>query len=172
MGGKPRREQRGFTLLELLLVVTILAMATAAVAIRWSAVARNASAAATVTRLEAVDAHLRQFARGRRRPCVLALDRRAGRIQKRYLGEEQTASPWESLGTGVTLTEIRVAGATGQPSVVEIPFTRTGVSASYGLHLTGPGEKEAWLVVAGASGQFISLSMESEWDAALDVVDP
>ncbi|MCA9234857.1 MAG: prepilin-type N-terminal cleavage/methylation domain-containing protein [Planctomycetales bacterium] len=168
----PRAVRSGFTLLELLLVVTITALVTATAAIRWSTVAHNASAAAAVTRLEAVDAHLRQYVRSRRRPALLAIDRAEGRLQKRYLGDKKSASPWESLGAGLQLEEIRVAGAKGRQSVIEIPFATTGVSPTYGLHLVGPGERESWLIVAGGSGQFTPLESESQWDAALDLVDP
>ncbi len=161
--------RRGFTLVEVLVVVTIVAWVAASVAVRWSGVAQSASAKATLARWAAIDSHLRTYARSRRRACLLVLDREQNRVQKRYLARE-VAGPWESLGTGVAVGEVRVGGQRVQRRFVEIPFNVAGVAPTYGVAWSGPGERETWLVVAGVTGAATACETEGEWDAALDLV--
>jgi hypothetical protein len=98
------------------------------------------------------------------------LDLEAHRLQKRYHAGHGLRSSWAPLPTGMRLGEVRLPGEAPSRRIVEIPFLPTGASATYGCRLDGPGRRKAWLIVAGASGQFTSYNEESLWNATLQLV--
>jgi len=153
-------------------VLVVLALITAVVSMRWSSLHHNAVAESAVKRLQFIDQHLRQFARSRGAVCELVVELSNHRVRKQYGGASEDSSGWESLGTGVRVAGIRVGSDTPTNSEVALQFDATGQSPTYGLHLNGPGKREAWLVFAGVSGQMTRLDTETAWNATFELLAP
>ncbi len=156
----------------MLVVVVVLALIAAVVVTRWSSIHHGAVSASALGRLEFVDQHLRQFARSRGRACALAFDLDGHRLRKHYLGDEEQDPAWETLGTGVELRSIRVGNEKPAGRMAEVRFDVGGISPTYGMHLAGPGAREAWLVFAGVSGQMTELTSEAAWNDAFELLEP
>lgn len=154
------------------MVIVILALLAAVVATRWSGVHHRAVAASTQNQLQFVDQHLRQFARSRNRPCLLAFDVGTCRIGKQLTPVDQGQLQWESLGTGVRVESVRVGLEKPTSRRVEIPIDAIGRTPTYGLHVVGPGKRETWLLFAGVSGQMSELKDQRTWNAAFELLQP
>lgn len=154
------------------MVIVILALLAAVVATRWSGVHHRAVAESTRNQLQFVDQHLRQFARSRNRPCVLAFDVEKSRIGKQLALDDEDQLQWESLGTGVRVASMRVGVDKPTSRRIEIPVDAIGQTPTYGLHLVGPGKRETWLLFAGVSGQMSELKDQRTWNAAFELIQP
>lgn len=158
---------RGFSLLELLVVMVIVALVTASVIVSWSGVAQDAAQESAVSRLQSLDLHMRSFARGHRDECALSFEINSGQLRKHYHIEENKNPAGESLGRGILITDLQSTSGRRQGGRIEVLFRRDGTSPTYGMCLSGPGNRKAWLLFAGMSGQVTRLKSEKEFDAAL-----
>lgn len=156
----------------MLVVAVVLALLAAVVAMRWSGVHHGAVAESARTKLQFADQHLRQFARSRRRPATLAFDLQRHRLGKRRSPDESDAMPWESLGTGIRIEAVRVGVEKPTRRQIEIPVDANGQTPTYGIHLQGPGQREAWYVVAGVSGQLTELPNERSFHETFELLAP
>lgn len=168
----PSRGTSGFTLVEVLVVIVVLALLAAVVATRWSGVHHEAVVASAFGKLQFVDQHLRQFARSRQAPCLLAFDLEQGRLGKQHAAEGDHDLQWESLGTGMKIDAVRVGGEKPSSRHVEIPVDVRGQTPTYGLHVVGPGKRETWLLFAGLSGQMTEFENARSWNAAFELMAP
>jgi hypothetical protein len=157
---------------ELISVVVVMALVSAVVILRWSGVHHAAVAESTLSRLETVDQHLRHFARSRGRTCVLEIDAERGRFRKQYDLAGGAGPAWESLGRVVRIEKTRIGGEKPRRAAAVIPFNAVGASPTYGLHIVGPGKREAWLVFAGVSGEMTQFESERQWNAAFELLTP
>jgi prepilin-type N-terminal cleavage/methylation domain-containing protein len=158
-----------FTLIELVAVIVVVSLVSAAVIIRWSAVHHPAIVESTIQKLQFVDQHMRRFARSRGQACGIEFNCEHNRICKIY-GEEQTALA--SIGGTIRLDDIDCGGERPSSKTVLVPFSRIGTTPTYGLHLVGPGQRETWLVFAGISGKLITCDTEREWHATFGLFSP
>ena len=162
----------GFSLLELLVVLVLVAFVAAVVVVSWSGVHHGAVAEAAVGRLKFLDQHLRAYARTHRTECRLSFELDTARVRKLYHAKDNKNPSWESLGRGVRVEDLQSTSDETRGRRVDIPLRRDGTSPTYGVHLVGPGERELWLVFAGVSGQVTALETEREFHAALKTVSP
>jgi prepilin-type N-terminal cleavage/methylation domain-containing protein len=163
-------DDAGFTLVEMLVVVVVLALLAAVVATRWSGVHHGAVAESMRSKLQFVDQHLRQFARSRHRTCLLTFDLEKSQVGKERSLDGHDAPQWESLGTGVRIDAMRVGVDKPTGRQVEISVDVNGQTPTYGLHLIGPGKRETWLLFAGVSGQMTELKDQRAWNAAFELL--
>lgn len=163
---------RGFSLLELLVILVLIALVSATVTMRWSGVGQKATLESAVRQLEFSDAYLRRYARSHGILCSLAFDLRKNRLRKQFFKESQKNPPWEALGRGVQIGQIQTTGQSAQKSRIELTYQCDGTSATYGIELLGPYGQKVWLVVAGVSGQITRLKSQKEYQDALQIVSP
>lgn len=161
---------RGFSLLELLVVLVLVALVSATVVMRWSGVQQRATLKATVEQIEFADAHLRRYAQSHGTSCRLVFDLKNHRLCKQYHNQSQNNPAWESLGRSIKLKEVQSTAQTQQSSQIELTFRRDGTSPTYGLELLGPGQQKIWLIVAGVSGQVTRLETKSNYEDALQLL--
>lgn len=162
----------GFTLVEMLVVIVVLALLAAVVAVRWSGVHHGAVAEAARSKLQFTDQHLRQFTRSRRQPGLLAFDLEKHRIGKQRSAGDSHGLQWEPLGTGIRIETFRVGIEKPTQRQIEIPVDAAGQTPTYGLHLVGPGKREAWLIFAGISGQMTELKDQRSFHGAFELLAP
>ncbi|MCA9232786.1 MAG: prepilin-type N-terminal cleavage/methylation domain-containing protein [Planctomycetales bacterium] len=161
--------QAGFSLLELIVVLVLVALLAAVIVVRWSSVQQRAVTASAISQLQFLDQHLRSYARLQRTACGLSFDLRNHRVRKLYHAQDRNNPAWEKLGRGVHLDSLRTT-VPQQNSRDEIVFAPDGTSPTYIVQLTCPGNQQLWLLCAGSSGQFTQFPTEREADAALALV--
>ena len=164
--------KRGFSLLELLVILVLIALVSATVVMRWSGVQQKATLESAVRQLEFSDASLRRYARSHGTLCSLAFDLKENRLRKQFFKESQKNPPWETLGRGIQIKQIQTTGQSARKNRVELAFQRDGTTATYGIELLGPRDQKIWLVVAGVTGQVTRLKTKREYEDALQIVSP
>ena len=163
-------ENSGFSLLELLVVLVIVAFVAAVVVVSWSGVHHEAIVESAVGRLRFLDQHMRSYARTHHTECQLSFEIGTSRIRKLYHTRNNENPAWETLGQGIRIKELQAISEQQRGRRIDILMRRDGTSTTYGIHLVGSGERELWLVFAGVSGQVTALKTEREFHAALETV--
>jgi type II secretory pathway pseudopilin PulG len=156
--------------LELLVVLVIVAFIAASVVVSWSGIHYNAVQESAVSRIEALDQHMRTYARTHRTECALSFEIDTGRVRKLYHSRENQNPARETLGRGMRIEDLQATFERQQSRRIDVTFRQDGTSPTYGIRLAGPGEREKWLVFAGMSGQVTRLNSEREFHAALKSV--
>ena len=147
------RSQLGFTLIELMLAVVLLALLTGAAAMTFARPIRNARAQQAIELVCRSDAMARENARRFGRPGRITFDLH-DQVIRRSTGPDHT------LPTGYQIREVRTAERGVVGGEISLDVSSKGLSRSYAVHLIGPG-MDRWLLVAGLSGE-VSQTDESQ----------
>jgi len=163
-----RTRRRGFTLLELSVVLLIVALASAALVIRVGAPFRKVQLDHTLARLEDLDRLARATARRTGRPVQLEVDPAAGTFTSQALGgDRRRTGRVVSLPAGLRIDRSASAGRQAGGGPLRLAIAPAGQSESYALRLATPRGPAAWLIVVGASGQYVRTQEESVVEKAL-----
>ena len=160
----------GFTLLEVMAVLIIVGLFAAAVTLTpsgWFAAARFDEVTAQVTFMDQL---ARQRARRGDQAVELVFDLPQARIERRDVdgGFSDDGRHHMTLPRGYEVTEMIVSRQSRRSRRVTVPVNTTGCTPSYALRIVGPSHEAKWLVIAGLSGQAITLDGEQEIDDAFD----
>jgi prepilin-type N-terminal cleavage/methylation domain-containing protein len=154
----------GFTLLEVMAVLIIVGLFAAAVTLTpsgWFASARFDEVADQVTFMDQL---ARQRARRGDRQVELTFDLPGGRIERRDVDGEHHIT----LPRGYEMTNLIVNRQSGGRRLVKVAVDRSGYSPSYAVRIIGPDHESRWILIAGLSGQAITLDGDKELDDAFD----
>lgn len=174
----------GFTLIELIAVITLLALLSGATAWSLAGEARRGSRAEAVGRITHADRMARLAARRLGEPVVLRFEAGGRRVRREIGGPERDGGTRElHLPSGFRVREVLVAraraGANPARSAgeAEVRVSTAGRSASYAVRLSidprsrsdrddgGAGDYGAgWLVFSGLSGQV-------RWEERRDAIE-
>ncbi len=149
--------RRGFTLIEVMLAVLLLALLTAGVTLKSSGLLSAGRAEDAVNLVRSFDAAARQWAVASGRPARMSFDLAAGTLS-RLDGKSTTVV---SLPPKLRIDHIKVGGRDETLGLVLIDVSPRGWSRSYALRLSGPGG-ERWLSIAGLSGVVTETSNERD----------
>src|SRR5206468_6481684 len=127
--------RRGFTLIEMMAVVIIMALLATAAALSFARPMRVARARDAVDQVRSLDASARQFARRFGRPIEIVFDLSNGKLARR---ERDSIAFQTSLPRGCHIDEVRSAGQSFSLGEASIPCAASGMSCSYAVHLLGP----------------------------------
>lgn len=158
------RLRRGFTLLEVLVVLTLTAVLTTAVALSLSSAARRAQAEDVAGRLAHFDRVTRARARRFGQPLALVFDLNRGTVRATAdAGEPDTAGdgPSLQLAAGYRVERVLLPGGAAVSGEVTVPVSARGQSPSYAVLLSAQGGRR-WFVVAGLTGQMTEASNAQE----------
>lgn len=178
-----RRKQRGFTLIELMVVVTILGIGAGWSIVAFSGVTAEQELATAVREMVGSYRELRAFAVKERRDCHLEFDiangewraliyparDRMGRfvliprdgepelLDADLVEEQIERRPWKRLSSDVIIKDIQAPGPTGNEAFNEeywLQFRADGTIPPHIIHFsTADGELELSLIVAEITGQ-------------------
>jgi len=161
-----RCHNRGLTLMELLVVVTLMGFVAATVTVQLSGRLSQAALGQAVSQWEFTDAQLRLRARQKGRPVTLHLELGSNRLECALDPDDDAARTVRTLGRGVKLMKFRSATREVTYGPLAIEFTDRGSSETYVVELEGRQGKR-WILVAGITGQTSELSNEQEVEELL-----
>lgn len=159
----------GFTLLELVAVLMVMAILAGAVALSVRGHVSNAQLEAFLTRLEAFDARARSQARRQGQRLALRFDASDQRVSLAAAAADEDEAPAFAVSRGVELAQVRTARQAADYGVLETSVSPFGQSETYALCLQASSGRRVWLVVLGASGQCLRLDEEEEVEQILSL---
>jgi prepilin-type N-terminal cleavage/methylation domain-containing protein len=156
----------GFTLVEIMIVVLLMAMLASAAALSMNGPLTSARAADAAEMVSSFDAAVRIYARRYHSGAQIVFDLSAGKISRRQKHDNLDDHASTFLPSGFSIDEIRQAQHLASVGETHINVSAMGLSPSYAVHLLGP-RSDQWLVFAGLSGQVRQVNNEAAIDAIL-----
>lgn len=151
----------GFTLIEIMLAVLLMALLASAAALSFSQPLKVARAQDAMELVRSVDQTARQISRRFGRPVSISFDLSRDSVA-RVEGSQQTYHA--ALPHGVRIRQVRTAGRRASDGEISIPCSALGISRTYAVHLSGSGVDQ-WMLVSGISGEFTTIKNEPQLDA-------
>lgn len=145
-------------------VLLILAISAAAVTLRIQGPLHNAQMSDVVERVAEFDLLTRTFARENDQPVWVCVNLHENQIQ-RSRKEQDTYKECGgalTLPDGFSISRLMLRENSYEHGSVTIRFSRVGFGPSYVLRLTGPGDREQWILVTGVGGQLVQITNEEE----------
>ncbi len=147
--------RRGFTLIELSIVLVILGIASGAVALRMHSPLQRAQSKEVLSAIVQFDRTTRSYARMQDEPVLLIIGSRGNRLlrttpdkKKNLSGKFELPHKWQIIRTLVGSKA--TSGMTG-----EIRISRQGYSDSYAICLKDKKNRRTWMIVTGLTGAII-----------------
>ncbi len=156
-----QRRHPGFTLLEVLAVIVILAFLAAAVSVTASGFSGSAKMEDALDRLVFIDHLTRQHAARFDQPSEVVLDLRQGTMTRQNSeGQKIRHSHRRALPQGYHIKRVKVPGGEVSSGKVSIPYSPMGHTPTYAVHVAGRDGRQRWVLFAGITGQSILLDDE------------
>ena len=161
--------QQGFTLIELVVVMILIALLSGIVVYSIRGHIESASVARAVDHLESLDRRLRAEARKTQSPVSLSVHRNGKSVHASSSANLESAGIQRDtkLPKLVELNSLRIGSGSRSNAGGTIEFNRRGQSPSYAFEVKSNSGSSAWLVTLGLSGQHIRCKTEAEVDALL-----
>ncbi|MBN1941688.1 MAG: prepilin-type N-terminal cleavage/methylation domain-containing protein [Phycisphaerae bacterium] len=154
----------GFSLMEMTVVLLILAISAAAVTLRIQGPLHNAQMGDVVERVAEFDLLTRTFARENDQPVWVCVDLNKNQLRRSRREEDQYKECGRAmtLPEGFSLSRLMLSQKEYDHGEITIRYSRRGLGPSYVLRLTGPGEREQWVLMTGVGGQLVQIENEEE----------
>lgn len=156
---------RAFSLIELMAVLAILAVAMGMTVWVWSGRTKAARLQDVVEQLGYLDRMARQTARGDGTPVALRFDLDVPSV-RRVQDAERSGVAYQ-LPDGFAIERVTVEGMASKSRQVDIGVSGQGLSPSYAVSVKGPQGQGTWYVVAGLSGHQVVLETEAQAKSVL-----
>ena len=160
--------RRGFTLIELILVITLLSFITGMVVVRFAGVGAKAKLQLAAERIAFLDGQTRTLARRQGRGVDVVFYLGTNRVERREASNGDVISGPTQLPGGVRIANVLVGGR--HRSTHTLRFGPMGHSPSYSVELSTSGGRLSQTVwVAGLTGQVLlaggenSVPVEMQW---------
>lgn len=161
MIGHAQCRRGGFTLLELLVVITILGLVTATVTTRIADTLGPAAMKQSVSQLEFTDQWLRRTARHTGKPATLYIQIAANCLGCAVDDDQGIPRTIRALGHGVQISRFVSATQDVAHGPARVAYDDRGVSESFAIEFRGRRDARQWLIVAGLTGQITEISDEA-----------
>jgi type II secretion system protein H len=161
----------GFTLVELLVVLTLVGLVSATAAVRLSGVTQKARLERSIEILIAADRSLRNYSAKHGRPACLRLNLDAGRVQKVF-GKREEGTVSIDLGSGIRLKRLLSSDRSVSSGQAQVVFSCCGTSPTYALEVEGANNTTVYLLIAGLTGQATRLGNDRNVKDALETLRP
>ena len=151
------RANRGFTLIEMLGVLTIMAMLSGAASVMLNGSRHQADLQDAIGQIASADSSTRELARNVNQPIQLTISLPGRRLSRTNgfgvvtLGE---------LPGDVKIGRVRTAGQITDSGLATMTFTPAGRSQTYAVSLINAAGEKQWILFSGLSGQMVSVNDE------------
>jgi prepilin-type N-terminal cleavage/methylation domain-containing protein len=163
---------RGLTLLELLVVITLLGLVAATVTSRIGNSLDQAAMGQAKAQWAFTDAQLRQKARRSGREVALHLEVGTNRLECAFDPEHHTDRTIRTLARGVTLSRYLSATHEVTHGPLTIHYSEQGTTETFAVELTGQGSIRRWLLMSGLTGQVSEIADETQVRQLLELLLP
>jgi type II secretory pathway pseudopilin PulG len=143
------RRRRAFTLIEAIVVVTLMALLTVAVTVSLRSAGRAARIEDVADAYAAFDRTTREAARRFGRTPEIRFELNRGNVRR---VDEERDPVTLALRGGFRVTRVVVRGRDARSGEIAVPVSARGQTPSYAVLLAGPGG-ERWVMFAGLTGQ-------------------
>jgi prepilin-type N-terminal cleavage/methylation domain-containing protein len=142
---------RGFTLVEMVVVIAIMALLTSAAALSFSGPLRATRASDAIRQVQSFDDATRQHAKRFGKDLQIVLDLSRDRLIRRQSADGPAMHELQ-LPHGCRIERVRVGGKVIDSGEAVLACSNLGLTRSYAAHLVGPG-LDRWILVAGLTGE-------------------
>ena len=157
--------RRGFSLIELAVVMAILAIVAGVVVLRMHGPRQAVAMQDVLDRLASLDRLARLHARGHDQPLRIVVDPASGVVRRVEAKDGQAVGVAVALPPGYRIQSVRVGADDPAGTSASIGVSRHGLSASYAVAIEGPAGQRKWMLIAGLTGEV------TVWDDATQVRD-
>jgi len=163
--------RRGFSLIELALVLLILAMVAGAVTLRVQPIFARMDAEGCLDAVADFDRLSRSFAREQNRSLLLVFDFADGSLRRMSEDGRETLGQTLPLASGWHFAEVRLAGTLIRSGSVSLRLSDQGLGPTYAVSIRNRNGQIRRLLVAGLSGQVMEAATQQEVDDAFKALD-
>lgn len=153
--------QSGFSLIELIVVLTISSIIIGAVSMRWTSTFDKVTFETSVQRIIDFDNQTRRHSIVQKKPCRLKFDLQKDRISATRWSNGEPFEIIYELDEKVQLNRVNTIVSNANPQSLDIDVSPHGTSQTYYLQIQCANESR-WVVIAGGSGQANEYENEHE----------
>lgn len=163
--GNFRSSDSGFTLLELIVVVVIIALLSSLVIVSLSGTLGQYELGLAAESIERFDARARREARRDNAPVMALIERGGSRIQIQSRKDRHSSV---RLPGKVIVKQVRIRRRVIAGRQLELQYSAAGTSPTFAIEIER-GNVTRWLLVLGMSGQVVALDREEQVDEILSI---
>ena len=157
-----RRRHRAFTLIEMIVVIVLIGLLSAAVVMSFARPVRQVRARDAVEMVRALDESMRAQARRSGQTAQIVIDLSARTLARRD-GAGNVAFE-AALPNGIEIDRFRNGDEDLSSAEAVVSCSPLGLTRTYAVHLAGPG-LDQWLMFAGLSGDATLIQDEATLDS-------
>jgi prepilin-type N-terminal cleavage/methylation domain-containing protein len=157
-----RRGHRAFTLIEMIVVIVLIGLLSAAVVMSFARPVQKVRARDAVEMVRALDESMRAQARRSGQTAQIVIDLSARTLARRDGAGNVVFEA--ALPTGIEIDRFRNADEDLSSAHAVVSCSPLGLTRTYAVHLSGPG-LDQWLLFAGLSGDAMVIKDEATLDS-------
>ena len=163
---------RGFTLIEIAVLVVIVGLLAVAISIRSAGWFRSARMQDIVSQLNNFDRQARSYTKRFNRSVQLDFDLDQGTIVRVDPTTQQPLIHRIQLPRGFAIKQVSIATEKINSGQVTIPCSAAAHTPTYALSISGPNRQSRQILVVGTTGQIVILNHEREISNTFDLLVP
>lgn len=158
------RSKRGFSLVEVIVVISLMSLLVAMVSFRWTKPYQAAKFRSMVERVVDFDFKARRHTLTTNRPGTLVYQLDSKTIEStRWVGQEEKMLTME-LDSTTAINGIATVDGLQSDNGLQFALSPVGATTTYAAHFTAEGQSQ-WVVFAGRTGQATFLKEYSDVEA-------
>ena len=154
------QQNPGFTLLEMTVVLTILALAASLVVVNYREPVNNARLEHAFETIERLDQRVRHWCKTNNAPARIKVDL----DRSVFVAEKENGGPLPipeaKIPGGMKLKELRIMGENRFGRDTQIPYTSRGTAPCWAYSIAYSGDREKYRFIIGATGQSVPFENE------------
>ncbi len=151
-----------FTLLEIIVTITILGLVVSLVAVNYRQPIANARLQQIFEQIDSLDRRVRLWCKTNNSRAQIKIDLDRGVFAAEKEDGEKLPVSETRIPEGFTLIELRIMGKNRFGRDTKIPYTTDGTAPLWAYSITGGSVTETWRMLIGATGQSKTLKSEDE----------
>jgi prepilin-type N-terminal cleavage/methylation domain-containing protein len=170
---RPTRNQptdAGFTLIEIVIAITIMALLAAGVALSFNRPMNKARRVQAIEQVRYLDVSSRDFARRFGRNVEIAFDLSENRLERRE-GASHDATFSAQIGSPFRIDAVWTVRERVDDGEAAITVSSLGVSQSYAVKLSGP-DGATWVIMSGLAGETATYANDEQVQAIFAKIAP